>query len=38
MDGEVRIVAKPQAQALTFLSLECALICWQSLRKSWMTG
>src|SRR3989442_145879 len=21
-----------------FLSLGCALICWQSLRKSWMTG
>jgi transposase len=21
-----------------FLSLRCALICWQSLRKTWMTG
>ena len=21
-----------------FLSLGCALICWQSLRKSWMAG
>jgi len=21
-----------------FLSLGCALICWQSLRKGWMTG
>jgi transposase len=21
-----------------FLSLGCALICWQSLRKTWMTG
>jgi hypothetical protein len=21
-----------------FLSLGCAMICWQSLRKAWMTG
>jgi hypothetical protein len=21
-----------------FLSLGCALICWQSLRKTWITG